>query len=242
MSKIIAFPIKRVSNLRRRAEEACEVSKEGPQGWSKSELDPMKLLEAFPALRIKKGYVLRAYQFRAGSDGNGLVWAMPEDAPFPEPGECPAVKDEVQKSPRPPGALDDVMEVIEGDGSPWSYLCASILAHEVGEFGAIWHGCTWSTHVILGGDPWDFPEDFARREPHEGPYGDAHAWQWLEAKPDEWKPAVSVDEESVTVTFHTYSGLVNQAIYRHLDTYTPGSYRHSSLTKTLAEGPRGYVI
>jgi len=240
--RVIAFPIEKVLELRRRAEDACQVSEEGAQGWSKSELDPMRLLEAFPALRIKNGFILRAYQFRAGSDGNGLVWAMPADAAFPEPEDCPLSKDDAQKSPRPPGALDDVMEVIEGDGSPWSYLCASILSREIEEFGAVWHGCNWSMHVILGSDPWLSAEEFAQREPTAGPYGDPNGWQWLEEKPDEWKPAVSMGKHKVTVSFYTYSGLVNQAIFRHLDTYAQGLYRAKSEIKKIAEGPRGYVI
>ena len=32
------------------------------------------------------------------------------------------------------------MQAIEGDGSPWSYLSASILSREAEEFGAMWHG------------------------------------------------------------------------------------------------------
>jgi hypothetical protein len=202
----------------------------------------MKLLAAFPALRIRKGCVLRAYQFRAGSDGNGLVWAMPEGAPFPAPDECPPPEDESQKSPRPPLALDDVMEVIEGDGSPWSYLSASIFAREVEEFGAIWHGCSWSTHMILGSDPWEKPADFAGREPQEGPSGKLAAWTWLEKKPDDWRPSVSTESDLVTVTFYTYSGLVTQGIFRHRDTYTPGTYAGASEDKKIAEGPKGYVI
>ena len=53
----------------------------------------MKLLAAFDALQIKSGYVLRAYQYRAEGNANGVVWAMPIDADWPPPTECEAVPD-----------------------------------------------------------------------------------------------------------------------------------------------------
>ena len=55
------------------------------RGWSKSPVDPMRLLVAFPGLRLKKGFVLRAYWDYDLDGGYGLVWAMPENLPFPEP-------------------------------------------------------------------------------------------------------------------------------------------------------------
>jgi hypothetical protein len=36
--------------------------------------------------------------------------------------------------------LDDFMDAIEGDGSAWSYLSASLFAREAAELGALWHG------------------------------------------------------------------------------------------------------
>jgi len=71
MKKETTFPIEKVRQLRRRACEARMVSVEGPGGWSRSSVDPMKLLAVFSSLSLKKGLVLRAYQFRSGNDGNG---------------------------------------------------------------------------------------------------------------------------------------------------------------------------
>ena len=114
------------------------------RGWYKSEADPNYILDCFPALHLKKGYILRAYQFSDGrGNGSGFVWAMPQAAPFPDYKDCPRLESHFLKPPKPPGALESVMEAIEGDGSPMSYLCASIFAREVKEFGAVWHGCSW---------------------------------------------------------------------------------------------------
>lgn len=124
-------------------------------GWTKSAVNPNTLLRCFPALRLKNGFVLRAYVYRDGSgNGNGVVWAMPANTCFPEPERCPRVEDAWLAPPKPPGALENYMAAVEGDGAPWSYLSASILARELREFGALWHGCSWSTHAILGSDPW----------------------------------------------------------------------------------------
>ena len=108
----------------------------------------MNLLGVFTALRVKPGFVLRAYQFRSGGNGNGVVWAMPTDALLPEPSECPRLTDQFLEPPKPPLALDDLMDAIEGDGTPWSYLSSSLFAREAQEVGAMWHGCHWSTHKI----------------------------------------------------------------------------------------------
>ena len=125
-----------------------------PQGWSKSRVDPGKLVQIFAPLRMRKGYVLRAYVFREEGNGNGVVWAMPEDADFPAPKDCPTLENHLLKAPKPWDALDDPMEAIEGDGSAWSYLAASLLRRELREFGAMWHGSNWATHFLLDDDPW----------------------------------------------------------------------------------------
>ena len=151
MSEPKTFPTKRIAQLRRRASKAAELPEEVPEGWSVSTVDPMAVLAVFKPLRIKEGFVLRAYQFHSSGNGNGFVWAMPVDADFPDPDDCPRLKDTFLESPKPPAALDHVMDAIDGDGSPWSYMCASILARELAEFVAMWHGCSWGTHTIPTG-------------------------------------------------------------------------------------------
>ena len=241
-NKIIVFPLQKVQRLRSRAQRACEVSAEGPDGWRQSNVDPMDLLSVFSSLKIKKGLVLRAYQFRAGSNGNGIIWAMPEEQEFPEPAECPALENVALETPKPPGSMDNLMEAIEGDGTAWSYLSASLFAREAWEFGAIWHGCSWSEHRILGKEPRNLyprPDDEdVDGDLERGPRG----WKWLEAKPTEWLPHVRQRSDPVHVTFYTFSGLEVEGIYRSLDEYTLGRYVPTFNNKTIAEGPRGYIF
>ena len=167
---------------------------------------------------------------------------MPEDADFPAPMDCPALENHLLKAPKPWDALDDPMEAIEGDGSAWSYLAASLLRRELREFGAMWHGGNWATHFLLDDDPWKngAPSDDA--SPLERPTSKADQWKWLGPRPTQWGPQVRMDNDQVTVTFHTYSGLEKQAIYRHTDTYRAGKYRAKVEQEKIAEGPEGYLF
>jgi len=115
--------IEKMIHLREQVEIDLSVSDKGPSGWSKSTKDPNRFLEIFSMLKLKDKYILRAYQYRSGGNGNGVVLAMPEHEPFPEPGECLKSTKGFLNTPRPPSALPNVMAGISGDGSPWSFFC-----------------------------------------------------------------------------------------------------------------------
>ena len=51
------------------------------------------------------------------------------------------------------------MEVIEGDGTPRSYMEASLFARVTAEFGVFWEGHLAEQDVILGADPFSTGED-----------------------------------------------------------------------------------
>ena len=238
---VTTFDSSRIDALRRRAQTACALKNEAPAGWSKSAIDPTRLLAVFEALRLKEGFARRAYQFRDGGNGNGVVWAMPASSPFPDPEDCTRFEDGFLESPRPPDALDDVMQVIDGDGTPWSYLCASLFQRETLEFGAMWHGSDWGTHRILDRNPFTSTAR-GRRRGEDWPSGRAGAWRWQLADPDEWRPHVTQDDAGVTVTLVTFSGLGGEAICRHTDRFRMGSYCFDSDREVLATGPSGYVF
>lgn len=246
MRAIKSFDARDVTRLRERATEAARVPLRGTDGWTKSATDPTKLLRVFKPLRLKDGFVLRAYQYRSGENGNGIVFAMPVGRPFPAPDECrpepPEHSWNYEPVPFPAEAEWDVMQLIEGDGEPWSYVLASLLAKELQEFGALWHGSSWSTHTILGENPLVAGRESGTRHPDDGPHGDPNDWAWAERKPRKWEPTVGKDSGCVVVRFYTYSGLGREAIYRHLDTYEPGSYAFETERTIIAEGRGGYVF
>ncbi len=198
------------------------------------------MLAVFEMLRIAPGFTLRAYQYSEGGDGNGFVSAMPAKAPFPEPDECERVNDVFLQPPMPPGALDDVMMAIQGDGSLRSYLCASILAREFAEFGAGWHGQSWSWHILLGANP------VARRSERVAdrtglPSSPPEEWEWWEPEPVEWRPCVRAEGDQITVTFFTYTNYVQESIILHTDVFSRGSYQVSSEESTVAHGRGGAI-
>lgn len=245
--KSVAFSIARVNRLRRAAERARMLpvaERPGgmgrPDGWFVSAWDANRLLRVFDTLRLKAGFALHAYVLGAGDNGNGVIWAVPTDAPVVAVEECPRL-DEWLAPPRPPAAVP-FMQAIEGDGSPWSYLSASILRREAEEFGAEWHGVNWSDHTIISRPP---PQadgqdisDEARELTGEPPAGD---WQWNGEAPRTWKPLYTDRGATREVVLHSYSALVQEAIYQATDTYSAGSLDCKTEITTLCTGGPGYI-
>ena len=209
------FPIGELNRLRRRAQAAAPFTS-APDGWTISHVDPMHL----QTLRMKPRFALRAYLFRSGGDGNGIVWAMPIDDPLPSPDDCPRI--EAFLSPqKPPTSLDDVMQAIEGDGSPFSFLSASLFARGLGEFGAGWHGVSWGASTIV-----DRPPEVGKHtivqftEAGEFPskltlYG---------APPRSWRPEITQTADGVEVSFCVLDIVGAQTISILTETYSSAGY------------------
>ena len=234
------FSAKQFTDIRQKVMEAAMVPENVAEGWSISKVDPARLVPLFKTLKLKRGFVLRAYQFADGGNGNGIVWALPQDADFPDPNEALKERFGFPRPPKPNRALDNYMEAIEGDGSAVSYISASILSRELQEFGALWHGCDWSLHTVLGADPWTTPYDEAD-EPHI-PSRPETPWRWEGKRPTDWRPRLSVADGKIKVTFYTYSPLGKEGIYEHVDEYRPGEYRFTTSRKKVGIGPRELAL
>jgi len=247
MANTTVFAVAEIHRMIRRARRAGELRQDEfePQGWSVCSIDPRQLLAIFDSLRLKEGFALRAYQFKEGGNGNAFVYAMPADRPLPEPRECPTDDSRFLAPPIPMGSLDDFMEAIEGDGTLWSYLSASLMSREMSEIGAMWHGAGWSTHRLLGRNPLSRVSE--RRTKRNGGIDDLPdlergPWEWVGEEPKVWRPAVTMGDDSVEVKFHTYSGHCRESIYRHVDSYRIGVYCFSSERTVIAGGPGGYIF
>lgn len=237
-SSPVKFSAAGIKKLRRKAQQLAQVPERTPEGWSKSQVDPEKIVVLFKPLRVNRKYELKAYQFKEDMNGNGVVWAMPVGSTFPNPNELLQGGGTLFKSPKPGMALDNAMEAIEGDHSPKSYLLASMLKRELDEFGAIWHGARWSMHTVLDADPWQGSGPTDMDDPLEFPSRPAANWKWKTQKPTDWRPTVTMKGDVATVKFYTYSPLGKEAIYEHTDIYRPGEYRFGTQTRKIAEGPR----
>jgi hypothetical protein len=128
------------------------------------------------------------------------------------------------------------MEAFTGDGSSWSYLAASILARELEEFGAAWHGCSWSTHTILDKNLLNNRSASVRMQ---GRLIDTRprSWKWLRKKPVDWRPQVTIKGGRRRIVFYTYSYLNQESIYQHEDTYLKTNYFFKTVATPVAIGP-----
>ena len=208
------------------------------EGWSKNAPDPMKLLERFHHLRMKKGYVLRNYLYQSFGGSHSAIFAMPQDAPFPEPEECMNERECDWDVPIPEGAIEDFMLVVTGDKTPESYMSASMFARDVSSLGASWHGVGWGAHHVL------FRSLFSRsKRSDEDFYWHFYSrqWEWHGPRPRRWAPRFEFVDGTPTVTFHTYTGLGRDSLLQHTDRFRKRSYRFTTKIRCLASGPGGYV-
>lgn len=231
--KPVLFSIQRVNRLRQAAEKAREISGIGFDGWFDDAREAIELVRVFDSLWLKDGFSIRAYVYTSGSNGNGVIWAVPSDTPFLTLADCPREENLWLKPPRPPEAIP-LMQAIEGDGSPWSYLSASILARETAEFGAEWHGCVWSDQAVLSKPPLqDENKDssYNSMEPYrDAPVGD---WTWLEDAPQTWEPTFVDRGATREVVLHIHDPMGQERIYKSIDTYPADSYACQTETMDL---------
>lgn len=240
----------RTQGLRRRLSKAAHFPHDSDpfnypidlmSGWFRSPGDPEAIVQATEALQVKPAYKLVAYQYRAGGNGNGVVWALPREADFPPPEECETLDDEFAKPPRPRHALEDFMEAIDGDGSSWSYLCASLLIRELYEYGAMWHGVHWGVQHLICRDPWHSPPVERQGSPAT-PYSPRQEWRWSDEPPDDWRPSATIEEDQTTVTFFTFSALGQETLTKHTDRYTSRTYRLETELTDLGYGAGGFIF
>ena len=234
---ITTIPVGEINRLRRRAQAAVPYTP-AADGWTISPVEPMRLLAAFETLRMKTGFALRGYLFRSGNDGNGIVWAMPIDEPQPSPHDCPKIEGFLSP-PKPTSALVEVMRAIEGDGSPFSYLSASLLARELCEFGALWHGISWGVAKIIDRRPAEV------EKPPIGRFAESHEWPskltLCGPPPRSWRPQVTRTANGVEVTFCVLNIVGRRTITRLTDTYSGGEYAFSTTEQTIATGGGGII-
>ena len=241
----IPFSIARVNRLRRAAIKAREIPDKDSElsddgNWSFAHEQANDLLGVFDTLWLKPGFVLHAYVYREFHGGNGWIWAVPADSVPVASRQDPTLQH--GRTMRPPEAIP-LMQAIEGDGSPWSYLSASILSREAAEFGAFWHGCEWSVHTILSkpprqADDLDDPTS-EREETEDAPVGN---WTWAGPVPEIWEPTFVEAGRTRRIVMHVHDPVVGENVYRATDTYRTGSYVATTETEVLCWGEGGFVF
>jgi hypothetical protein len=209
-------------------------------------LDPAPIVESFGCLRIRPGWKLTAF-LQGNLDGDSRVVALPADF---EPGSADDVRFSLARlrgqveEPYaryssdwgicvPLASLLRFMKVVDGDGTPWSYLCASLAVRQlldVGVFGRFVHEHDWAEHRAVGSLADCFPNSRLR--------GDC-------TSPALQPPEVTTDDSRVAVRFYTYRppGALPEGVWLHEDGYSEGSYEPALARLIVAKGrPRKYFL
>ncbi len=172
---------------------------------------------------MRPRYVWRAIHYRERDSASALVLGLPEGVDLEEP------QDASSELIRPDRAVADLGESLEGDGSPLSYLQASLLVREMLSFGAAGHGISdWAETIIV---------DTA---PSSGGL-DAGGWRWFEPIPSDWRPSVMEDEGGCVVVFYGEEFLGQHRVCRFVDHYAPGTLSSTRSRQVLGVGPGGIL-
>ncbi|HIK16065.1 MAG TPA: hypothetical protein IGS53_12380 [Leptolyngbyaceae cyanobacterium M33_DOE_097] len=187
--------------------------------WFVSTTNPGRALIKLPGLRLKPELRLVAYLYREEKIGVGAIYALPEElsttAYLEQALTEPATS---TRPPQPKNALADVMESLEGDRSPISFLIASILRREMQEFGALGKLQDWTHHRLTSSLPgkvkwqWQTPQELTDLTPKVRMFPDGKA----------------------AVEFFTCRVSPPIALFQHIDQYSANSYRAIALDRSVA--------
>lgn len=185
--------------------------------WFISTIDPAVALNKLPGLNLKSDVRLVTYLQQRSDGGVGVTWALPKlmsttvhlEAALESVGEG--------APPRPRGALSNVMEAIEGNDTPASFVAASLLARELKELGRTGKLRRWSHHRLIGKVPSQRP------------------WQWRSKVPQDLSPKVKRSDQGVLVEFFSCRVVPPIALFRHVDQYPAGSYRPKTNDQVIAQ-------
>ena len=222
-------------------DEKADIWERGPSGvWFTNAYDANDLVGVFDTLRLKAGCALHSFAVRSDGNGRGVIWAVPADAPPSVPDDSSGLEGRFAGIEKPPGAIP-LMQAIEGDGSPWSCLSASILRREGGGIRGKLARPGLEPQMILSKAPRQAEGRAASRmENYRGdaPIGD---WTWHGPVPQTWEPSYAEEGTTRRVVLYIRDPVGGDAIYRATDTYRADSYDCETETTVVCTGPGGFV-
>jgi hypothetical protein len=219
-------------------------------GWQRAKTDVMDAMAIFTHVEVRPGYVLRAYVRNDGSNALATVVGLPESAGFPEANPTMIQSD---GSLRVPGALS-IEQTIKSDGTAEGYFQTSLLARELRDFGARWHGTIWSIHTLLTQTTWPgiltsgegIDTDGAKVDLFANPdsfkpSNEPTQWKWyVQTAGDSlfFAPAVSLNAGGgAVVRFYTHKVVNGEAFTQFIDTFDSRGYLSASTAVLIAQGP-----
>jgi hypothetical protein len=187
--------------------------------WFISSTNPGSALLKLPGLWLRSDLRLVSYLYRVVEDGIGITWAVPESLSTTAQLEnALAESGDRKQPPRPTGALAEVMQAMDGDRSPLSFVIASLLKRELQELGALGKSCDWEHHRLIATLPTQVN------------------WQWrLQTPPRDLSTKVQIlDTGNAAIEFFTCRVSPPIAIFQHIDHYQPSHYTPASLDRPIA--------
>jgi len=186
--------------------------------WFISTVEPAEAVAKLPGLWTRPGIRLVTYLRQDIKGGIGATIAIPGILSSTEQLEL-AIEKVTKDSPNPTpeGSLNNLMEVLEGDGSLASFLAASIFMREIREFGRFGAYARWVHHRYVNAPP---PKV---------------TWQWRTKVPEDFSPKVVLRPDGeVIVEFYSCRVQKPVALFRHLDCYAPNSYLAKNQDQVIA--------
>jgi len=198
-----------------------EFDGQGPnsQGkWFISSMDAGVALSKLPGVLLKPGFRLVTYLHRTAGDGVGITWAVPEArSTTAQLARALSQTCDLKHPPKPEAALADMMQVIDGDRSPLSFVIASLLRRELREFGTVGKFCNWAQHRLINAIPAQV------------------TWDWRVKQPQDLSPKVLVyPDQKVAIEFFTCRITAPVAIFQHIDQYPANQYTAASSDRAIA--------
>ncbi|MBW4471310.1 MAG: hypothetical protein KME45_13025 [Stenomitos rutilans HA7619-LM2] len=190
--------------------------------WFISAANPGAVLTKLPGLKLKQDMRLVAYLHRQTDEGIGAIWAVPEVLSTTAQLEnALAASGDRTRPPQPEGALPNAIEAIEGDRSPASFIIASLLRRELGEFGRLGKACSWSHHRLIEALPAQVQ------------------WQWKVETPKDLSPKVLLfPDGKAAIEFFSCRVVPPVALFQHLDQYSDEQYKATVLDRVVAIAQR----
>ena len=186
--------------------------------WFISTIDPAAAINKLPGLSLKSGVRLITYLQRRPGGGMGVTWALPNlmsttahlEAALETAGNGAI-------PPHPKGALSHVMDSIEGEHTPASFIASSLLLRELKELGRSGLNRRWSQHRLISKIP------------------SKQTWQWHAKTPKDLSPKVKIQaDQTVLVEFFSCRATSPISLFRHLDQYITKSYRPKTHDQVIA--------
>ena len=203
-------------------EQESELITQSPDRlWFISTVNPAAPLRKLPGLHLKPGLRLVSYVYRylgkPEPEGIGVTWAVPEEFGSTAELEAALAGCETQDTlPHPQGALEHFMLAVDGDRTPASFLCASLLRRHIEDFLQPKDARQWSHHRLIDSLP---------RQA---------IWQGKTQIKDYVPKVRMLGDRQVAVEYFTCRTTSPVAIFRHREQYPPSSYYGQAIDRAVA--------